>query len=140
MWWGSVSRPQGPAGHGETLGKAVDDERALFHAGIAQHGDEPVAVDDAGVNLIGENEEIMLDGEIRDAALDSVGVNGSSGIAGRVGGDDFRARRDFRGNSGGIGLEAIAFGKLKRHRNSTETQRDRWIGGKAGVRVKDLVT
>ncbi len=42
------------------------------------------AVDDAGVDLVGENVEVVLDSEFGDAALDGVGVNGARRIARRV--------------------------------------------------------
>src|ERR1700722_1074089 len=52
-WRDCVAEP--PSCHRETLREAVNDQSALFHAGVTQHGQIFAAVDDARINFIGEN-------------------------------------------------------------------------------------
>ena len=79
---GATVYPETPSGHGEALGESVDDQRALVHAGIAQHGKIFAAVDDARVDFVGENPQVVFDGELGQGSLHVIGVDGSGRIAG----------------------------------------------------------
>ena len=72
-----------PAGHGERLGKAVDDHRARAQAGQGGDRDVAAAVGQLGVDLVGNDEQVVLfdDGHERlelrarhDAARRVVGI------------------------------------------------------------------
>src|SRR5580692_8860880 len=52
-WRDRVAEP--PSCHRETLREAVNDQSALFHAGVTQHGQIFAAVGDARIDFIGEN-------------------------------------------------------------------------------------
>ena len=97
------------------------------------------AVDDAGVDLVGEHPEVVLDGEFRQTSLNRIGINRARWIAGRVGDEHARAARDLRGDLGEVRLEMVAGRELERYRNRAETERDRRIAGKAGIGIQDFV-
>ena len=130
---------QAPAGHGETLREAVNDQRALGHPGVAQHRNVFLPVNDAGVDFIRQHIQVMLHGEFGDAPLDFVGVEGTGRVAGRVEHNRLGARRDLRGDFVGIGLKAVALRESEGHGDAAESAGDRGICGESGIRREDFV-
>ena len=56
-----------PAGDGESLGEAGDGDSAVGHAGQCGDGDVLSAlVEEVLVHLVGENDEVVLNGEVRE--------------------------------------------------------------------------
>src|ERR1700722_13318911 len=51
-FWRGNRIAQAPPRHGETLGESVDDQGALWHARITQHGNIFTAVNDASVDFV----------------------------------------------------------------------------------------
>ena len=58
-----------PSRHGEALRKAINDDGAVRHLGIAQHGDVAIRINDARVDFVGQNVEIVLNRKFGNAAL-----------------------------------------------------------------------
>ena len=57
---------ESPAGHGVALGKSVDQDRALAHAGQRCDGHMLRTVGKFAVDLIRDNDDILLDAHLRD--------------------------------------------------------------------------
>ena len=74
----AVAEP--PAGHRVGLREAVEDDRALRHAGHGRDRDVLALVDDLAVDLVGEDDQVVLDRELGDP-LD---VGAGQDAAGRV--------------------------------------------------------
>ena len=86
-----------PAGHRERLGEAVEDDRPLGHPG--QRGDRDVlgaVVQDPAVDLVGEDPQVVLDGERGDPLEVAAGQHAAGRVGRRVDDEDARPRRDER--------------------------------------------
>ena len=64
---GQDAPAQAPAGHGIRLGEAVEDDGALVHALDREDGDVLAVVDDARVDLVGQDHQVVRHGDGRDA-------------------------------------------------------------------------
>ena len=81
-----------PAGHGEGLGKSVQKNGALLHAGNAGDARVHTFKRQLGINFVAQHDQIFFDGELRDG-LDLRAVAGAAGgIARQIQHEQFAAR------------------------------------------------
>ncbi|OPY56027.1 MAG: hypothetical protein A4E51_00591 [Methanosaeta sp. PtaU1.Bin055] len=85
---GQVS--QTPAGHGVALGEAVDGDGPLLHPGEGADAEVILAVDDLLVDLVREDQEVVVDGQVPDLLEDRPIEDGSGGVGGGVDQDHLR--------------------------------------------------
>ena len=102
-----------PAGHQEILGKAVERDGALGHAGQCADGAEVALVEIGGIDLVGGNEQVML---LRDAGeqLERLSVVAhAGGVRGIVENDGLGARGD--GGAQTRFVDGVVLARVGRH-------------------------
>ena len=81
-----------PAGHRKRLRKAVEKDRALFHARKGGDADVLAVERQFGINLIAQDQQIFFDGELRDGFKLRAIARAASRIARQVQHEQFAAR------------------------------------------------
>lgn len=74
-----------PAGHGERLGNAVDDQRAFLHAGtLRDGGGGDAVVDKRPIDFVADDQQVVFDRHPGDLLQLRAAEHHAGGIAGRV--------------------------------------------------------
>ena len=110
-----------PAGHRVRLREPVQHDGPCGHAGQAADRDVLAAIQDPAVDLVGENDEIMLDRGVGDALEIGARQHAAGRVGGRVQDDHPGARRDQAGELVRIEAEVVLL--AKRHRGSASRRR-----------------
>ena len=85
---------ESPAGHGERLGEAVDDDQRVVRRGNRQKGRRGVAGEDVAViHLVGDDDDAARPAEIEQSLLFGTRHDPAGGVAGRVEKQGFGLRR-----------------------------------------------
>src|SRR5262249_23488903 len=122
-----------PAGHRKTLGKAINDDRALSHSGEGANGLVLAFKENARVNFIGNDPEIVFQRKFGDFFKGCGAKYRSGWVVRGIEDDDACARRDFRGDFAEIRLKVVLFFQPKRHRLGAQAAREGRIDWKAGI-------
>ena len=95
QWSRSARIAKAPAGHGKGLAEAVQQDRALTHAGKLHDALVLTAiVQQLAVDLVGEDQQIMLHRQRGDLRQLLMRHDAARRIRGKVQRDDLRLRRD----------------------------------------------
>ena len=96
---GRASIPDAEPGHGESLGKAVQEDRALLHSRQRGDGDVlGVVVGQFAVNLVGEDHEVVLDAKRRDLRQLLAGLRAAGWVGREIEHQHAAAGCDLRGD------------------------------------------
>ena len=120
---------QPPAGHRVRLGEAVEDDRALGHAGQCRDRVVLALVDAATVDLVGEDGDVrVLAHDVRDRGDVLLAQHAARRVVRRVEDDQpcpgvTRARAGRAGPSGSRSLRAAGPGRACRRRSASSTRR-----------------
>ena len=128
-----------PAGHGIGFGKAVDDDRALEHAGQGGDGRDVAVVAEAGIDFVGHDPAVARAGRPGDVFERLHGEDAAGGVGGRVEDDQARARAEQ--GVKGVEVEVKARGRVEGDGDGggAGDADGGAVGGKAGVGIDDLV-
>src|SRR5438034_7176977 len=133
----AVAQP--PARHRVGLREAVQDDRALRHAGAVVDGDELALVEELPVDLVGQHRNVARRGQRRDA-LDLRAIeHAARRIRRRVDDDQLRARREALLEHVEVEAELARLAQRNRYRRGAHEIDHRFVDRKAGVRVDHLV-
>jgi len=94
---------------------------------------------DAGVDLVGEHPQIVLDGEFGDTREGAIVKDGAGGIVGRIENQNASSGGDFGGDFGEIRLKLIFLDQSERNGFGTQATGERRIDGKTGIGIEDFV-
>ena len=131
---------EAPAGHRKGLGKAVEDDRPLRHPGQRRDGHVlGTVVQDPAVDLVGQDPQVVADGELGDPLDIGPGQDAASRVGRRVDDQDPRPRRDQRRKLVHVEAEVIGHPDRDRHRRRADESRQGLIDGIARIRDQDLV-
>ena len=131
---------QPPTGHGKGLGKAIDINAALLHAGHGNDGNMVFpAVGQLGINLVGDDEQVVLQDDrhqlfqvflFHDGAGRIVGVGDEQGLG---------FRRDGRFQFLRLQAEIVFLLQVDGHRNAAGHAHAGLVGNEAGLGQDHLV-
>src|SRR5579871_5253168 len=128
-----------PAGHGKTLGEAVNDDGALGHSGERPRGEIFAAEEDAGIDFVTQQPKIVLYGEVGEAVQRFFVENGASGIVGRIENQKAGLGCDFGSDFVQVRLEIVFFRQRKWNCLCTEAAREGRIDWKAWIGIENFV-
>src|SRR4029077_7240868 len=111
------------AGHGKTLREAVNDDGALGHAGEVPDGFVGAAEDNARVNFVGDDPQVVLSSQGRDCLDRLVVINRAGWIVGGIENQHARFWRDLRGDFAEIRLKTVFLAQRERYRFAAEAAR-----------------
>src|SRR5690349_17330528 len=95
-----------PAGEGERLTRRTDRHGALAHPGELDDRHVLAVEDEVLVDLVGDHEQVALDGQSRDGGEFVAGEHRAGGVVRAVEQDEAGAGRDGFGEFGQVGAEA----------------------------------
>ena len=128
-----------PAGHRVGLREAVEDDRALRHARQRRDRDVLALVDDPAVDLVGQDRDVAVAGDIGDADEVLAREHAARRVCRRVEDDQLRPRRHQADELVRVETEVVLLADRDRYRRSANEARHRLVDRKARVRVDDLV-
>ena len=128
-----------PAGDGEGLGEAGDEDGALAHAGKLGWADVLcVAVDEVLVDLVGKDEEVVLDGDCGEGFELGAGEDLAGGIRGSVDEDGAGVRGD--GGMDGVEVERpVRSGERDEDRLDAHGAQSSGVVAVSGLEEEDFV-
>ena len=128
-----------PARHRERLRKSINDDGAFFHPRHRVNRFVFAIEEDARVNFVGDDPEVVLHRERSDLLQRVFAEHGSGRVVRRIENQRFRTRRDFRRDLRNVRLKLILLFEVKRHRFAAEPARERRIDRKARVGIQNFV-
>jgi len=129
-----------PASHGIRLREAVEDDRPVGHPGQARERDVLGAVvQDSGIDLVGQHEEVMTDGELGDPLDVRGGQDAARRVGRRVDDEELRLRCDERGELADVEPELVLHPDRDRYGCAADEARERFVDRIARIRHDDLV-
>ena len=133
-----VAKP--PAGHGEGLAEAVEDDRPLRHPGQRPDRDMLLSVvQDPAVDLIGEDDEIVADRQVGDGLQVGSGQDAARRVRRGVDDEHPRPRRDEGRELVEIDPEVVLHPDRHGNRRRTDEPGQGFVDRVARVRDEDLV-
>ena len=136
---GAAGVADAEAGHRKSLRETVEEDRAFAHAGQRSDGDVVAFERQLGVDLVGSDQEILLDGELGDG-LELGAVGGTAGRVRREVQNEQLATRLPGGAEGGRIKRKLVGGHSANRDGFGVAERDaRRIAHIAGLVVEHLV-
>ncbi|CDN44273.1 hypothetical protein BN871_EN_00110 [Paenibacillus sp. P22] len=129
-----------PARHGERLGEAADQNRAVLHSRHGGEADMLASIGQLGIDLVGDDDQIMLLHDLGDRQPVLVGHDAAGRIARIAEDQNFGAGRDRRPQRVGLKLEGMLRECFHPDGDSAGERRNRRIRNVARLRNENLVT
>src|SRR5438876_1936556 len=128
-----------PAGHRERLREPVEEDRVLAHPGQAQERHELALVEELAVDLVGEHRDPERARDLRHPLDLRPREDAAGRVLRRVDDDQLRLPADPLLEEPEVEAEPRLLQERNRHRHPAHEVDDRFVDGKAGVRVDHLV-